>query len=187
MSRHDSRDGNVRRRFALAAALAAISGCMSAQGFAQSTIVKPGLWEISVTTRVSEVRTVGNPVAGVSGQSTELPAEARQPVVAPDVTRTLSECLTVPVVGNWTALTKIDRDYGACQIKPVSRNARRYTATLSCVDGKATGKADFTAASTAFKGEVRVVAHEPSYDRTDTKVIQGRWLRANCDGKASQP
>jgi hypothetical protein len=169
------------------AAFAAITGCMSPQAFAQSTIVKPGWWEISVTTRVSEVRTTGNPVAGVSGQSPELPAETRQPVVAPDVTRTVSECLVGPATRSWSALTKIDRDYGACQIKPVSRNARRYTATLSCSGGKSSGKADFNATSTSFKGEVQVIAHESSYDRTDTKITQGRWLRASCDDTAAHP
>jgi hypothetical protein len=163
-----------------------MTGCMSLYAFAASTIVRPGLWEITVTTRVSEVRTdPARPESFASGQQAKVPMGLAKPVVAPDVTHTLRECLTAAVARSWTALTKIDREYGACQMKPLARNARRYKVALTCAGGRASGDADFSATATEFQGEVRVVAHESSYDRTDTKIVRGRWLRANCGGSAS--
>ncbi len=88
-----------------------LTACVSAQAIAASTIVRPGLWEIAVTTRVSEVRTgTAHPVVKAPGQSAEPPAELLLPVAAPDVTRTSRECLTAPAARDWTALTKMARD-----------------------------------------------------------------------------
>lgn len=150
---------------------------------AASNIVKPGLWEVKITTGVSEVRT-GEQAQGpaVGGQHpAQLPPEAHKPVVAPDITETVRECLKPPLTQSWGALTRMDRDYGACQIKPVSSNAKRYKAVLTCAGGKARGEANFNASATRFDGTVTVVAHQSSYDRTDSKILQGRWVRATCD------
>jgi hypothetical protein len=82
---------------------------------------------------------------------------------------------------SWSALFDIGHDFSACQVKPGLRNGRSYTATLSCAGGKASGKSNFNVTSTSLNGEVNVIAHEPSYDRLDTKIVQARWLGSNCD------
>ena len=175
-----------QRRARLAAGAVVVFGCLGAHAFAASPIVKPGWWEITVTTGVSEVRTSSeNSGPAIAGKHpAELPPEARKPAVAPDITNKTPECLTQSQTQTWTAFTRMDRDYGACQVRPLLNSRKQYKALLTCAGGKAHGEANFTATPTSFRGDVKVVAHESSYDRTDTKNIQAHWVRATCDANS---
>src|SRR5689334_16055694 len=159
--------GKIPWRYAWAAI-----ACFSSGAVVASTIVKPGLWELTVTTGVSEVRTDSSPsTLSVEGKAQELPAEAHRPVVAPDLTQTSHECISAKAAAQWSALTKLDRDYGLCNAKVALRTSKKYAAHLSCAAGKAEGEAEFFATATTLQGTVRIVARAPSYDRTDSRTV----------------
>ena len=171
---------------AVLVAFVALAIMQAPRAHAASPIVKPGLWEVTVTTRISETRTeVPELGKAPTGERAKVDADMRRPVVAPDVTRTTRECVTPQAASRWTALTRIDRDYVACTKKPLAQSSKHFKATLACAAGRNTGSAEFSATRESFKGEVSVVSHEPAYDRTETKVVQGTWVARECSDSAT--
>ena len=149
---------------------------------AATSIVKPGLWEIVTTTRISETRTeIPELGKGPTGDRANVAAEMRRPVFAPDVTRTTRECLGAKAARRWTALTNIDRDYRACKTKSLTLNTKRFKALINCAAGKHTGTAEFSATGEQYSGEISMVAHEGAYDRTEAKIVQATWVGRSCD------
>ena len=147
---------------------------------------KPGLWERTVTTRLFETRTVVPEVASKPAEERQkFEAEMRKPVYAPDVVNTSRECLSQGASASWEALTKVDADYGACTRKTLAQNARSFKASLSCNSGKSTGKVEFKATVDQVQGDITLVTHEPSYDRTQTKRITLKRVSPACE-KVSQ-
>jgi uncharacterized protein DUF3617 len=146
-----------------------------------ASIVKPGLWEVTVTSRVSETRTEIPELGKEPTQEhAEIAAEMRRPVVAPDLARTTRECFAQQATTRWSALTKLSSGQGGCVWKPVVQNAKRFRATLVCSSARREGSADFTATAERFSGEVTVVMHESSYDRTDTTLVSGALVSKTC-------
>jgi hypothetical protein len=149
---------------------------------AAASIVKPGLWEVTVTTRVSETRTeIPELGKALTEERAKVAAEMRRPVVAPDLTRTTRECVSPQATSRWNTLTKLPSELGGCSWKPVTQNAKTFKAALVCSTARRTGTADFTATAERFKGEITVVMHESSYDRTDTKVVSGAFVAKSCE------
>jgi hypothetical protein len=140
------------------------------------------LWELTVTTRVSETRTE-IPELGkeLTEERAKVAAEMRRPVVAPELTRTARECIVPQAANRWSTFTKMPSEQAGCSWKPVVQNARTFKATLVCSAARRTGTADFTATSERFKGEITIVMHESSYDRTDTKLVSGTFVAKSCE------
>jgi hypothetical protein len=158
--------------------------CFVCPGFAAAaSIVKAGLWEVTVTTRVSETRTE-IPELGkeLTEEHAKVAAEMRRPVVAPELTRTARECVAPRATSRWSTFTKLPSEQAGCSWKPVIQNVKTFKAALVCSTARRTGTAAFTATSERFNGEITVVMHESSYDRTDTKVVSGKLVAKSCEG-----
>jgi len=172
------------------AVLFCLAASSAAPVLAASPIVKPGTWDVQVTTGVSETRTdVPELSKAPAAERAKIDAEMRKPVSAPDVVSTRQECITREQASRWASLIRLDRDYAACSRKSITQSTKQFKASLTCSSGKSKGDVRFSATPTRYEGEVRIVSHEPSYDKTESKRVQATWVSADCraapDGSAA--
>jgi hypothetical protein len=158
-----------------------IAASSAASVFAASPIVRAGTWDVQVTTGVSETRTdVPELSKAPAAERPKIDAEMRKPVSAPDVVSTRQECITRDAASRWASLIRLDRDYAACSRKSLVQSPKQFKASLTCSSGKVKGDVRFSATPAKYEGEIRIVSHEPSYDKTESKRVQATWVSSVC-------
>jgi hypothetical protein len=80
----------------------------------------------------------------------------------------------------------MDGKYSACSRKVLTTTSRKIKATLSCRGGKVTGTIDLTSAAQSVEGQIVFVAHEPAYDRIETRQVKGERIASVCDAGPSK-
>ena len=133
------------------AVLFCLAAASAATVFAASPIVKPGTWDVQVTTGVSETRTdVPELSKAPAAERPKIDAEMRKPVSAPDVVSTRQECITRETASRWASLIRLDRDYAACSRKSLAQSTKQFKASLTCSSGKVKGDVRFSATPTKY-------------------------------------
>jgi len=173
-------------RLAAACAMSALPLLVLAAGPPPAPPVKPGLWEMTMTSLDAEGKPMPAPqqaaMARMTPEARARLAEAMKArgVVMPDENGAMKACMTKESFqsGGWQQMAS-DSGCSTTYASTTGSAWKWHTSCTGALKSESDGEAAFSSAEN-YRTKVTSTSTVMGSTRTSTRIVQGKWLGADC-------